>query len=309
MPFTALSRSHFAARRLPIGVWLVVPMNRTGSGQLNGELLTPGNLLAFGGSVEVAGASGAPLRCGMLSIAPSALERTATPLGIKSRAPGEGEFRVVSVVDRGRLSRALDLLSHIVSRHEDAALAKTRKDRSYLRGLRQEMAVPGPDTRRPLRSVRRVGAASPLRLLSVLPDVAHRLPACRRAQRGTARTRRRTPPARCRQPCRDGLGLLASQSLRCLAPVRECEPALRGPTTPCGAGPWGRAVTRAPTTGFGRRVSAGLLRLLSRRSPPRPPARRAPPSRRPAARWPSSSRSRPAGPGRSSPWRGRTCRA
>ena len=71
-------------------VWLVAPMNRTGSGQLNGELLTPGNL--------------------------------------------------------------------ICSPHE-------RKDRSYLRGLRQEMAVPERDTRRPLRSVRHVGAASPLRLL------------------------------------------------------------------------------------------------------------------------------------------------
>ena len=65
----------------------------------------------------------------------------------------------------------------------------------------------------------------------------------------------------------------------------------------------------APTTRLRRRVSAGLLRLLSRRSPPRPPVRRAPPSRRLAARWPSSSRSRPAGPGWSSPWHGRTCRA
>src|SRR5271165_3567139 len=61
--------------------------------------LTPGNLLAFGGSAEVAGASGAPLQCGMLSIAPSALERIATALGVKSHPPREGEFRVVSVVD------------------------------------------------------------------------------------------------------------------------------------------------------------------------------------------------------------------
>ena len=80
-------------------VWLVVPMNRTGSGQLNGEPLTPGNLLAFGGSAEVAGASGAPLQCGTLSITRSALERTATALGIKSHPPGEGEFRVAPVVD------------------------------------------------------------------------------------------------------------------------------------------------------------------------------------------------------------------
>lgn len=70
----------------------------------------------------MAGASGAPLRRGMLSIAPSALEGTATAVGIKSRPPGEGEFRVASVVDRGRLSRAFDLLSHAVSRHEDAVL-------------------------------------------------------------------------------------------------------------------------------------------------------------------------------------------
>ena len=213
-------------------IWLAAPMKRTGSGQLNGEPLTPGNLLAFGGSAEVAGASGAPFQCGMLSIAPSALERMATALGIKSQPPGEGEFRVASVADRSRLSRAFDLLSQTVNHHEDATLTKReadaierafleiavrslggdsspqlavstcspheREDRLYLRGLRQEMAVPGRDTRRPLRSVRRVGAANPLRLLRVLPDVAHRLPACRRAQRGTARTRRRTPPARCR---------------------------------------------------------------------------------------------------------------
>jgi len=105
-------------------VWLAAPMNRTGSGQLNGEPLTPGNLLAFGGSAVVAGASGAPLRWGILSIAPSVLERTAASLGITSHAPGEGEFRVAPVVDRGRLSRAFDLLSHTVNHHEDAALTK-----------------------------------------------------------------------------------------------------------------------------------------------------------------------------------------
>jgi AraC family transcriptional regulator, ethanolamine operon transcriptional activator len=105
-------------------VCLVAPMNRTGSGQLNGEPLTPGNLLAFGGSAEVAGASGAPLQCGMLSIAPSALEPIATALGVKSHFPGEGEFRVASVADRGRPSRAFDFLSHAASHHDDAALAK-----------------------------------------------------------------------------------------------------------------------------------------------------------------------------------------
>jgi len=113
---------------VPDRVWLVAPMNRTGSGQLNGEPLTPGNLLAFGGSAEVAGASGAPLRCGIVSIAPSALERTATELGIKSHLPGEGEFRVAPVVDRGRLSRAFDLLSYTVSHDEDAALTKREAD-------------------------------------------------------------------------------------------------------------------------------------------------------------------------------------
>ena len=109
-------------------VWLVAPMNRTGSGQLNGEPLTPGNLLAFGGSAEVAGASGAPLRCGIASVAPSALERTATALGIKSHPPGEGEFRVAPVVDRGRLSRAFDLLSYTVNHREDAVLTKREAD-------------------------------------------------------------------------------------------------------------------------------------------------------------------------------------
>jgi AraC family transcriptional regulator, ethanolamine operon transcriptional activator len=103
-------------------VWLAAPMIGTGGGQLNGEPLTPGNLLAFGGSAEVAGASGAPLHCGILTIAPSALERIATALGVESRPPGEGEFRVASVVDRGRLSRAFDFLSHTVNHHQDAAL-------------------------------------------------------------------------------------------------------------------------------------------------------------------------------------------
>jgi AraC family ethanolamine operon transcriptional activator len=109
-------------------ILLVVPMNRTGSGQLNGEPLTPGNLLAFGGSAEVAGASGAPFQCGILSIAPSALERTATALGVQSRPPGEGEFRVARVVDLGRLSRAFDLLSCAVHHHKDAVLAKREAD-------------------------------------------------------------------------------------------------------------------------------------------------------------------------------------
>ena len=228
-------------------VCLVVPMKRTGSGQLNGEPLIPGNLLAFGGSAEVAGASGAPLQCGMLSVASSALERTATALGIKSHPPGEGEFRVAPVVDRGRLSRAFDLLSGIVNHRKTQcwqSAKPTRSNRAFLgspfvrwpairvaarcinllasrarRSLVPARTTRGNrgtrrDTRRPLQSVRRVGAASPLRLLRVLPDVAHRLPACHRAQRGTARTSRRTRPTRCRQPCRDGLGLLAPQPLR-----------------------------------------------------------------------------------------------
>jgi AraC family transcriptional regulator, ethanolamine operon transcriptional activator len=109
-------------------VRLVVPMNRTGSGQLNGEPLTPGTLLAFGGSAKVAGASGAPLQCGMLSIAPSALERAATALGIKTHLPGAGGFRAVPVVDPGRLSRAFDVLSRAVAYHKEAVLTKGEAD-------------------------------------------------------------------------------------------------------------------------------------------------------------------------------------
>ena len=109
-------------------VWLAAPMNRTGSGQLNGEPLTPGNLLAFGGSAEVAGASGAPFQCGILSIAPGALEQIAAALGIKSRTPGEGEFRVASVADPGRLNRAFDLLSRTVSHDKDAVLTTREAD-------------------------------------------------------------------------------------------------------------------------------------------------------------------------------------
>ena len=108
-------------------VWLAAPMTGTGSGQLNGEPLTPGNLLAFGGSAQVAGASGAPVRCGILTVAPSAFERIATALGVESHPPGEGEFHVASVVDRVRLSRAFDLLSRTVN-HEDVALTRREAD-------------------------------------------------------------------------------------------------------------------------------------------------------------------------------------
>ncbi len=141
-------------------VWLVAPTNRTGSGQLNGEPLTPGNLFAFGGSAEVAGASGAPLRCGILSVTPSALERTATALGIKSHHPGDGEFRVASVVDRSRLSRAFDLLSHTASRHEDAAL--TMREAGAIERAFLEIAVrslAGDSSRSPpYQSARRTSA-------------------------------------------------------------------------------------------------------------------------------------------------------
>jgi AraC family ethanolamine operon transcriptional activator len=110
-------------------VRLVVPMNRTGSGQLNGEPLAPGTLLAFSGSAKVAGASEAPLQCGILSIAPSALERTATALGIETHLPGEGGFRAAPVIDPGRrLSRTFDLLSRAVNHHKRAVLTKGEAD-------------------------------------------------------------------------------------------------------------------------------------------------------------------------------------
>ena len=120
-------------------VCLVVPMNRTGSGQLNGEPLIPGNLLAFGGSAEVAGASGAPFQCGILSVAPSALERTATALGIKSHPPGEGEFCVAPVVDRGRLGKVFGLLSRTVNHHKNAVL--TKREASAIERAFLEVAV------------------------------------------------------------------------------------------------------------------------------------------------------------------------
>ena len=230
-------------------VCLVVPMNRTGNGQLNGESLIPGNFLAFGGSAEVAGASGAPLQCGILSIPLTVLERTATALDIKSRPPGKGEFRVAPVVDRDRLSRAFGLLSRTVKHHKNAMLIKreaTATVQAFLEIAVRSLAGDSSSSS-PYQSARLTSAeiartcedyarkwryqnvtladlceasgvsraASPLRLLRVLPDVAHRLPACHRAQRGAARARRGTSPTRCRQPCRDGLGLLAPQSLRC----------------------------------------------------------------------------------------------
>jgi hypothetical protein len=96
----------------------------------------------------VAGASGAPLHCGMLSVAPGALERIATARGVKSHPPGEGEFRVAPVVDRGRLSGAFDLLSHTAGHGEDAVLA-TREagamERAFLEiAVRSLAGDPGP---------------------------------------------------------------------------------------------------------------------------------------------------------------------
>jgi AraC family transcriptional regulator, ethanolamine operon transcriptional activator len=120
-------------------ICLVVPMDRTGSGQLNGEPLIPGKLLAFGGSAEVAGASGAPLQCGILSIPPSALERTATALGIKSHPPGKGEYRVTPVVDPGRLGKAFGLLSCTVNHYKKAVL--TKREASAIERAFLEVAV------------------------------------------------------------------------------------------------------------------------------------------------------------------------
>ena len=107
--------------------------------RLNGEPLTPGNLLAFGGSAEVAGASGAPFQCGIISAAPSALQRTATALGIKPHSPGEGEFRVAPVVDRGRLARAFGLLSRTVNHHKNGVL--TKREASAIERTFLEVAV------------------------------------------------------------------------------------------------------------------------------------------------------------------------
>jgi AraC-like DNA-binding protein len=125
-------------------IWLVVPMNRTSSGHLNGQPLTPGHLLAFGGSVEVAGASGALLQCGMLSITSDAFERTATAFGVKSPVLGEGEFRVVRLVDRARLSRAFDFLSRSVHHQNDVALTRREADaiqRSFLEIAARSLAA------------------------------------------------------------------------------------------------------------------------------------------------------------------------
>jgi AraC family transcriptional regulator, ethanolamine operon transcriptional activator len=140
-------------------VCLVVPMNRTGTGQLNGEPLIMGNLLAFGSSAELAGASGAPFQCGMLSVAPSELEQTARALHIELHPPGRGDFRVTPVVDRGRLSRAFGLLSCTVKRHKNAVLTKREAwaiEQAFLeiavRSLAGESSSSSPDQSARLRS-------------------------------------------------------------------------------------------------------------------------------------------------------------
>ena len=98
----------------------------------------------------------------------------------------------------------------------------------------------------------------------------------------------------------------ARRSTSCCASARDAHDATPGQRSRAGAvmadqswtamklatvlrslpGPWSRSRPEAEGS-------------LSRRSPPRPTARRAPPSRRLASRWPSSSMSRPAEPGRS----------
>jgi AraC-like DNA-binding protein len=141
-------------------VCLVAPMNRTSSGHLNGEPLTPGNFLAFGRSAEVAGASGARLQCGLLSVAPSAIERTAIALGMRSGPPAEGQFCVAPIVDRDRLSRVFDLLSHTVRYRNDAVLASheaSAMGRALLEIVARSLAV-GSSAKTPYQSGRLTSA-------------------------------------------------------------------------------------------------------------------------------------------------------
>ena len=118
----------FQGRTIADRTWLVVPLSPAGLGQLNGEPLTRGDLLAFGGSVEVMGASGAPLRWRMLSITSAAIERAATAFGVEANAPAEGELRVTRVADGSRLSGTFKVLSDVVQHQSDVMLTKLQAD-------------------------------------------------------------------------------------------------------------------------------------------------------------------------------------
>ena len=60
-------------------------------------------------------------------------------MAVKSQPPGEGEFRVTPIVDRARLSRAFDLLSHTVDRQNRATL--TRREAGATERAFLEIAV------------------------------------------------------------------------------------------------------------------------------------------------------------------------
>ncbi len=80
---------------VPERIGVLVPLRHMVSGHVNGETLAPDKLLVFGESSEVAGAVREPLRCGILSIEPQALQRAARGLGVEIDPPGRGDFRPV----------------------------------------------------------------------------------------------------------------------------------------------------------------------------------------------------------------------
>ena len=102
--FPIATRGETVADRIAI----LAPLRRSVSGHLNGEALAPGVLHAWGGESEVAGATGGPVRFGIMSFATQTLDRQARLLGVELDLPGRGRFRTVRAVEWARLREGFE---------------------------------------------------------------------------------------------------------------------------------------------------------------------------------------------------------
>jgi len=83
-------------------VTFVTPL-RPSTVRLNGEVLSPAALYAFGEGSEVRGATSDATCLGIVSMPTAALETTAIALGIDLDLPERGEFRPVRTIEQRRL--------------------------------------------------------------------------------------------------------------------------------------------------------------------------------------------------------------
>ena len=196
----------------------MAPLRHMTSGQVNGVTLAPESLLVFGERSEVAGAVREPLRCGILSIKPQALQSAAHRLGVDIELPGPGEFRAIASLDQVHLGEfsitccspireggdvpeaigdefAGAVTESLAGDAERGSRTGSRIDYVHVVRVCEEYStaplVSECQPRRSLRRDGRFGASHSPRLLRDVRDVADWLPARRRAQRGPSRVAQR----------------------------------------------------------------------------------------------------------------------